>query len=89
MQEQMAKEKEAATKVAAGVSGTNFTTALGAIHNITDEANARASAAKTRSDLLKPASVEEDANIAAALDQAKGVTKPSNLSDRLSALKRL
>ncbi len=88
VQEEMAREKEEAAKIASGVSGTNFTTALGAIHKITDEADARADAAKKRSELLKPVTVEEDKNIAAALDEAKGVVKPTNLADRLAALKK-
>jgi len=89
MQEQMAREKEQATKTAAGISGTNFTTALGAIHKITDDASARSEAAKTRSDLLKPVKVDDDANIAAALEQAKGIVKPTSLADRMAALKKV
>jgi hypothetical protein len=89
MQEQIAREKESATKLASGVSQGNFSTALGAIKNITDEANARGEAARKRSDLLKPVSVEEDANISAALNEAKGTVRPTNLSERLSALKKM
>lgn len=88
MQEEMAKEKEEASRIASGISGGNFSTALGAIHKITDEADARADAARKRSELLKPVSVEEDTNIAAALNEAKGVVKPTNLADRLAALKK-
>jgi len=34
-------------------------------------------------------SVEEDANISAALNEAKGTVRPTNLSERLSALKKM
>jgi hypothetical protein len=88
IQEQMATEKEAATKTAAGLGTENFNTALKAMKRITDDASAKAEAAKTRSDLLKPISVEEDANVAAALKEVKGEVQPTNLTDRLNALKK-
>ncbi|MCG6551096.1 MAG: hypothetical protein L7F77_02115 [Candidatus Magnetominusculus sp. LBB02] len=88
LQEEMAREKEVAAKTVAGLGTDNFNTALNAMKHITDNAQAKADAAKTRSDLLRPASLEDDEHVAAALAEAKGEVQPTSLADRLSALKK-
>lgn len=88
IQENMAREKEAATKTAAGLGTDNFNTALKAMKHITEDASAKAEAAKLRSDLLKPVSFEDDANVAAALKEVKGEVQPTSLIERLNALKK-
>ncbi|WP_420266428.1 hypothetical protein [Candidatus Magnetominusculus dajiuhuensis] len=88
IQEQMASEKASAAKTAAGLGTDNFNVALKAMKHITEDASAKAEAAKTRSDLLKPASLEEDEHVAAALREVKGEVQPTSLADRLSALKK-
>jgi hypothetical protein len=90
LQEQMAKEKEEAVKVATGVTSDNFSTALGAMHNVALEAEARGEAAKKRTELLKPVHVEEDENVAEALKRVKGEANPPvSLSERLAKLKKV
>ena len=87
--EQMANDKEQASRIASGLEKNDFGTAMGAIKKITEDANARAEAAKNRADLLKPVSVEEDANVKAALEAVSGKATPTNVGDRLAALKKM
>jgi len=89
IEKQRADDTELAVKTAAGLVTDNFGTAMGAIKSMTEDANAKASASKNRATLLRPVTVEEDANIANAMQAVKGQTQPASLADRLSALKKM
>lgn len=90
VQAERAKQKEERVKSMSGLkkSGSGFNVALGAMQKAATEAQASADAASTRAKLLKTTSVTEDANIAAALAEASGETKPTSAADRLAALRK-
>lgn len=90
-QREMADRRAEAARQAAGLSGatSSLNTALKAMQDATTRDLANAEAANSKARLLKPAKPEEDdPNIKAALDAAMGKQPaPSNLSDRLAALR--
>jgi len=90
-QRQTAEQRAEAARQAAGLSGatSSLGTALKAMQDAAARDLASAEAANAKARLLKPSKPEEDdPNIKAALDAATGVKPaPSNLSDRLAALK--
>ncbi len=90
LQAERAKQKEERVKSMAGLKkkGTGLNTALGAMQKAANDSKATADAASMRAKLLKPVEVSEDANIAAALAEASGETKPVSVADRLAALKK-
>ena len=91
LQRQMAERQAEAARMAAGLSSTTsgLTVALKAMQDSAARDLASAEAAKAKAQLLRPSRPEiEDANIAAAMIAASGqVAKPTNLTDRLAALR--
>lgn len=90
-QRDMAQQRAEAARQAAGLSGatSSLGTALKAMQDAAARDLATAEAANSKARLLKPSKPEEeDPNIKAALAAASGAKPlPSNLSDRLAALK--
>lgn len=90
-QRDMAQQRADAARQAAGLSGatSSLGTALKAMQDAAARDLATAEAANSKARLLKPSKPEdEDPNIKAALAAATGAKPtPSNLSDRLAALK--
>jgi hypothetical protein len=90
-QRDMAQQRAEAARQAAGLSGatSSLGTALKAMQDAAARDLATAEAANSKARLLKPSKPEEeDPNIKAALAAATGAKPtPSNLSDRLAALK--
>lgn len=90
-QRDMAQQRAEAARQAAGLSGatSSLGTALKAMQDAAARDLASAEAANSKARLLKPSKPEEeDPNIKAALAAATGgAPAPTNLSDRLAALK--
>ncbi len=90
-QRDMAQQRAEAARQAAGLSGatSSLGTALKAMQDAAARDLASAEAANSKARLLKPSKPEEeDPNIKAALAAATGgQPAPTNLSDRLAALK--
>ncbi|MBP2291573.1 hypothetical protein [Azospirillum rugosum] len=90
-QRDMAQQRAEAARQAAGLSGatSSLGTALKAMQDAAARDLASAEAANSKARLLKPSKPEEeDPNIKAALAAASGgKPAPTNLSDRLAALK--
>ncbi|WP_448205937.1 hypothetical protein [Azospirillum sp. sgz302134] len=90
-QRDMAQQRAEAARQAAGLSSatSSLGTALKAMQDAAARDVASAEAANSKARLLKPSKPEEeDPNIKAALAAASGGTPaPTNLSDRLAALK--
>lgn len=90
-QREMAEQRAEAARQAAGLSGatSSLGTALKAMQDAAARDLASAEAASAKAKLLKPSKPEEDdPHIKAALDAATGATPaPTNLTDRLAALR--
>jgi chromosome segregation ATPase len=87
-----ARKKEERAKVAAGIKqkATGLNTALDAMNKKAEQSKATAAAANMKADLLKPTSIEDDPNIAAAMAAASGdSTEKLSASDRLAKFSKM
>ena len=92
IERQMAERQAEAARRAAGLSSaaSGLTVALKAMQESAAKDRAKAEAARTKADLLRPGKPErEDPNIVAALAAAAGEKpRPASLTDRLAALRK-
>lgn len=91
IKQERAKDRAEQSAALAGLrnDSDNIGSALSAMQRETEKANAKADALTTKAKLLAP-SAEEKGNslIAQALSEVKGEAKPTNIADRLAALKK-
>jgi len=91
-QREAAERRAEAARQAAGLSGatSGLSVALRSMRDAADRDLAQAEAANAKAKLLTPTQPEkDDPNIAAALDAAAGrLPAPTNLSDRLAAIRQ-
>lgn len=93
LEKQRAEKRARTTEVLAGIkkNSGSFNVALDAMEKKAQDSRIRAEAANTRTELLKPTTVEQaDQNISAAMAAASGKPEPGKvgLSERLAALKK-
>jgi chromosome segregation ATPase len=83
---------EARAQHAAELSGLHQTStgldiALDAMHRQAEKNRQATEAATTKTNVLKPAEITEDPNIAAAMEAVSGGARPTSAADRFAALK--
>lgn len=90
LQAKMAQTMEEQAMKIAGLQqrSSNLKIVLNQINQQTEEATDRAAKAKIKAEMFTTKKEEEDPLVAAALEKASGVQKPTSPSDRLAALKK-
>jgi chromosome segregation ATPase len=90
LQAKMAQKLEEQAMKLSGLQqrSSNLKLVLNKINQQTEEAADRAAKGKIKAEMFTPKKEEEDPLIAAAMEKASGVQKPTNTSDRLAALKK-
>jgi hypothetical protein len=90
MEAKLAQKMEGQAMKLAGLQqrSSNLKIVLEKINEQTQESKDLATKSKMKAEIFTPKKEDEDPLIAAALDKAAGTSKPSNISDRLGALKK-
>ena len=90
LQAKMAQTMEEQAMKIAGLQqrSSNLKIVLNKINQQTEESMDRAAKAKIKAEMFTTKKEEEDPLVAAALEKASGIQKPTSTSDRLAALKK-
>lgn len=90
LQAKMAQTMEEQAMKIAGLQqrSSNLKLVLNKINQQTEEATDRAAKAKIKTEMFTTKKEEEDPLVAAALEKASGIQKPTSTSDRLAALRK-
>ena len=90
LQAKMAQTMEEQAMKIAGLQqrSSNLKIVLNKINQQTEESMDRAAKAKIKTEMFTTKKEEEDPLVAAALEKASGIQKPTSTSDRLAALKK-
>jgi chromosome segregation ATPase len=90
LQAKMAQKLEEQAMKLAGLQqrSSNLKIVLNKINQQTEESTDRAAKAKIKTEMFATKKEEEDPLVAAAMEKASGIQKPTTTSDRLAALKK-